>query len=61
MQQISLSQRVTKNEMEAKINGLNVEIICNKHAYVQDSPDLTLFNFIQGTKSIPLVNILWEN
>ena len=34
---------------------LFLEIICTKHAYVQDPPDLTLFNFMQDTESIPLV------
>ena len=38
-----------------------VEIICTKHAYVQDPPDLTLFNFMQDTESIPLVNLLRKN
>ena len=39
---------------------LVVEIICTKHAYVQDPPDLTLFKFMQDTESIPLVNLLWK-
>ena len=39
----------------------DVEIICTKHAYVQDPPDLTLFNFMKDTESIPLVNLLRKN
>ena len=38
-----------------------VEVICTKHAYVQDPPDLTLFNSMQDTESIPLVNLLRKN
>ena len=32
-----------------------VEIICTKHAYDLDSPDLTLFNFMQDTESFYLL------
>ena len=39
-------------------DSMNVEIICTKHAHVLDQPDLTLFNFMQDTESIPLVNLL---
>ena len=38
-----------------------IEIICTKHAYVLDPPGLTLFNFMQDTESIPLVNLLRKN
>ena len=38
----------------------HVEIICTKHAYVLDYPDLTLFNFMKNTESIPLVDLLWK-
>ena len=39
---------------------VGVEIICTKHEYVLDSPDLTLFKFMQYIESIPLVNIFAE-
>ena len=32
-----------------------VDIICTKHAYVLDSLDLTLFNFMQDTESFHLL------
>ena len=40
---------------------VSVEIICTKHAYFQDPPDLILFIFMQDTETIPLVNLLWKN
>ena len=48
-------------EDKHKTYDIIVEIICTKHAYVLDSPDITLFKFMQNTDSIPPVNILWKN
>ena len=37
------------------IHTIPVEIICTKHAYVLDPPDLTLFNFMQDIESFHLL------
>ena len=54
---LPLQNMIKKNSVFKWLHKENVEIICSKHAYVQDPPNLTLFNFMQDTEYIPLVNL----